>query len=369
VKTIDRLAVFLVVIVCFCGKSFGDGKVYVGEKVPPNIPYQRAFLIFHENQETLILQSKYEFPQSTVVDSLGWIVPMPSVPDISSVNADIAKYFFLNASWIAKPEVYHVSSQTFILSFVIFVGSIAFWGFCIIQRPFLNMWKLSKESWNRRFRICSIVLIVSFIISFLSMPTLGKDGGVEVVKAEKAGIYDVRVIRSESVESILDWLKQNGFIFNENDTNVFQDYIQQKWCFVVAKVRPEIGTREQEIVYRRMVAPLILKFNAEKAIYPLALTATTNKKTEILLYTLSDNKLDCNKRLKLRVACNCETDKFMLSPARIVEQDIINLFKDMPKSMFLCKFKSTLTPEQMKTDIVFENAPDNEPYRETKIVW
>ena len=119
--------------------------------------------------------------------------------------------------------------------------------------------------------------------------------GVEVVKAEKAGIYDIKVIQSESAEAIINWLKENAFAFNENDTRVFEDYINRKWCFVVAKVQPEAGTEEEKITYGRMVAPLILKFATEKVIYPLALTSTIGKETEILLYTLSDKKLDCNK--------------------------------------------------------------------------
>lgn len=46
------------------------------------------------------------------------------------------------------------------------------------------------------------------------------------------------------------------------------------------------------------------------------------------------------------------------------------LFDNVPdESMMLCKFKGRLTPEQMKQDLIFEPAADNEPYRETKVVW
>ncbi len=46
------------------------------------------------------------------------------------------------------------------------------------------------------------------------------------------------------------------------------------------------------------------------------------------------------------------------------------LFDDVPdKSMMLCKFKGRLTPDQMKQDLILKPAPDNEPYRETKVVW
>jgi hypothetical protein len=201
------------------------------------------------------------------------------------------------------------------------------------------------------------------------MPSLGTSTGVEVIKAEKAGIYDVKVIQSDSAEAIINWLEENAFAFNENDTRIFENYIKQKWCFVVAKVQPGAGTEEEKITYGRMVAPLILKFATEKVIYPLALTSTIGKETKILLYTLSAKKLDCNERLKLRYADKSQSDglfSYLLSNA---EQETKDFFEGLPQSMILCKFKGKLTSEQMKSDIVFDNAADNKPYRETVVIW
>lgn len=127
-------------------------------------------------------------------------------------------------------------------------------------------------------------------------------GGVDIIKAEKAGIYDVKVITSETAESIIDWLKDNSFNFDDNDTEVFQDYIDRNWCFVVAKVGSDKKVETGKIVAKGMVAPLILKFKTEKAIYPLALTSTIGTDTEVLLYTLSKDKLTCNEQLTLKHA-------------------------------------------------------------------
>ena len=45
-------------------------------------------------------------------------------------------------------------------------------------------------------------------------------------------------------------------------------------------------------------------------------------------------------------------------------------FKDWEKKLgYLCKFKGFLTPEQMKTDLEFVRAGDDEPYREHVYVW
>ncbi len=367
--TISRLTFLSLIVVSVCGTAFGDGKIYIGEGVPADIPYQRAFIIFNENTETLILQSKYEISQSASVDSLGWVVPVPSIPEITSVDADTAHWFFFLSSRRAGPKIHYISQYFFLIILLIFITSLAFLGLCLIQRPFLKRWHLSKELWNRRLKDSLIITSLFFLVTLLTTQHLGTSIGVEVVKAEKAGIYDIKVIQSDSAEAIISWLKENAFGFNENDTRIFEDYINRKWCFVVAKVQPEAGTEEEKITYGRMVAPLIMKFETEKAVYPLALTSSIGKETTILLYTLSDKKLDCKKRLKLRYSDKSQSDSIISNLLSNAEQETIDFFEGLSQSMILCKFKGKLTPEQMASDIVFDSAPDNKPYRETKVMW
>ena len=96
-KSLARFTLFICIIAGLCERAYGDGKFFV-EKVPPDIPYQRAFLLFNEGSEILILQSKYEFLQSDAADTLGWIVPVPAVPEIASADAVLAYKSFWTAS-------------------------------------------------------------------------------------------------------------------------------------------------------------------------------------------------------------------------------------------------------------------------------
>ena len=367
---IARCALFVLVIGGLGGRALGDGKFFV-EKVPPNIPYQRAFILFHEGSETLVLQSKYELSQSEAVGSLGWVVPVPSIPEIASADAIAAYKFFYITSLRTRPDVMRISGYICRVIMLFFFGCLGILLVLLVEYPILNKIRLSKDVWKRRFGIILLITFISFFLISFTMPALNKSAGVdvEIIKTEKAGIYDVKVVRSQSAESIIDWLTENGFGFNNNDTEVFGDYINRGWCFVVAKVEPGSETKEHKIGIEGMVAPLILKFETEKAVYPLALTSTVGSETEVLLYTFSENKLSCGERLTLRYAGKKNPTGFMSNLLSSAESDSSDLYSSIPKDMYLCKFKKKLKPEEMKTDLEFEFAQDNEPYREKKIMW
>lgn len=293
---------------------------------------------------------------------------MPSVPEIASADAGAAHMFFLKVSWATKPKVSRISGYMAVIAALFFVSSVAFVLFLLLEYPFLSKIGLSKPAWWRRLVNGLMAVAIAFLLVGMTMPHLAFSGGVEVIKAEKAGIYDVKVVRSQSAEGILGWLKENGFGFNDGDVQVFEDYVNRNWCFVVAKVQPESGTEERKIVSGNMVDPLILRFKTDRPIYPLALTSTIGAETEVLLYTLSEKKLTCGERLTLRCATKTTQWKFsdLVGGA---ETQAATLFANVPELATLCKFKKRLKPQEMKEDIVFDFAPDNELYRETKIVW
>jgi len=366
-KVIPRSVLLLLAVGSVCGRADADGKFY-GEKIPPDIPYQRGFILFHEGSQTLVLQSKYESSQGTDANSLGWVVPVPSIPEIASADADAAFWFFYHVSRSTQPKLVRISGYVGIVAAIFLVGSVAFVLVVLLEYPFLHEIGLLKSTWRKRLKNGLIVVAIAFLLASMAMPHLGISSGAEVVKAEKAGIYDVKVVRSQSAEGILGWLKESGFGFNDQDAQAFEDYVNRNWCFVVAKVAPEPGTQERKIVAGKMVAPLILRFKTDRAIYPLALTSTIGAETEVLLYTLSESKLTCGERLALRHATKIKQWDFS-DLVRDDQTQAASLFTDVPKSATLCKFKKRLRPDEMKEDIVFEFAPDNSPYQETKIVW
>jgi hypothetical protein len=322
----------------------------------------------------LVLQSKYELSQTTDVNSLGWIVPVPTTPEVASVETYLAGSFFFNASIRTQPEAFRISIIFFSIAVLFFLGGFAYLLICVVEYPFLSKIGCSKTTWGRQARIGVIVTLVAFFLTILmgTQPlgvSLGGSNDIEVIKAVEAGIYDVKVIRSQSDEAILGWLTENGFGFNDNDKQIFKDYIDRDWCFVVAKVGPDQEIQYHELVSDGMVAPLILKFETQKTVYPLALTSTIGSETKVLLYTFSENKLSCDERLTLRYANEKKSTSFLVDLVSSAEPETIGLSTDIPKDMYLCKFKKKLKPEDMKTDLELKFARDNEPLKEKKIVW
>jgi hypothetical protein len=335
----------------------GDGKFFYLEKVPVDVPYQRAILMFEDGKETLVLQSKYKTVLDEKMSSIAWVVPVPAVPELASMDAEEATFIFFRLGLLSRPIVIPIVStiiSVILIAIICFViAKILNWFFAKITKKGVKPWAVSG------LRIAIWVIVVPFLIASLLTPTLGTKG-VDVLKAETVGIYDVKVIRGGDAGAVTQWLNDNGFGFEESDSEVFDQYVKKGWCFVTAKVNKKVDSNSEVAISEGLAAPLILRFDSKKAIYPMALTGTTGVETEVLLYILADHKMKCGERLKLTF--------FGETTSPFKRTDSSEFFRDIKtESWQMSKFKGTLSPDQMKEDIVFNQAKDDKPYR--KIRW
>lgn len=367
-----KCLMFLIIIASPAIAAKGDGKFFVREKVPAGIPYQRAILLFGQGQETLILQSKYDLAQSAGAHSLGWVVPVPTVPELAAIDANEAATLFRGLSLQTRPHVTRISVGIWFVTMVVLVMVLVLL-LRLLRDARLHPDAPSRTKKARQIRIALFVSVTTLLLGGIWMPPLSSVRGtndVEVVKAGQVGIYDAKVVRGQNAEAITDWLVGNGFSFNDGDRQVFKDYVDRGWCFVTARVHRDPETDEKKIVSEGLVAPLILKFNTGQPIYPLALTATTGTETEVLIYTVSNAKLTCGSRLTLHHADGAGLRgayRSLLFQGMTGKLPLPEGFIETPK--MLCKFQGILTPEQMKQDLEFTLTPDDRPYRERKIVW
>ena len=135
----------------------------------------------------------------------------------------------------------------------------------------------------------------------------------------------------------------------------------------MAQVDPIRSTNQNQIAWEGLVAPLILRFETDAPVYPLALTATAGHDTQVLLYVLGKHKWENDGRLDLEYAGKARVE----SSKRYVEgpADMAAACLDDAMLPYLCKFKGTLTPAQMESDLVLAPAENDRPYRKHITVW
>lgn len=372
------------------GHALADGKAYWPEKIPPRIPYQRAIILSHEGMETLILQSRFDLRANSASNTtFGWVVPVPAVPDVASTNSWASKWFFDRFDRASGPVVITCLELLAFSALGLGAVSLIILGLGLLSLVIPPL-RFVRAKGGIALRLAMLGLIVAFLAvaiipAFMSAASPG--GGVEVLKTQAAGIYEAKVIKARTSADLVAWLKENGFRFGTSDIPVLDRYVQDGWCFVVAKgatdesfVQDVVRGGQHIVISNRvstaslneaderkgfLIDPLVLTFRTRQPIYPLALTSTIGSDTEVLIYLLADQKMSCNGRLKVRTAADFRFSR--LGDTLFAKECFSN--SEPQQRVFLTKFKGKLTPEQMRQDLVFVPADDSKPYREHVLMW
>lgn len=367
---VSRLIVAVAALV-FSGGAFADGKMFVRETVPPSIPYQRALILFKDGTETLVLQSKYELPADAKAETVGWVVPTPSVPELGTMPADEAERLFGSLSMSTSPRVTRVSHIVLPIVWAVFTLTwvvVALGAMASDVRRRFPWFERNRRRISHAGLVGAVVSVLSCCIWF---PTLGLakgSRGVEIVSEQSVGIFGVKVVRASNSEAMISWLNEHQFKFGDVDRNCIDAYIAQDWCFVVAIIDPSNVVDQNAAVYNGLAAPLVMRFESAHPTYPVALTATAGHDTEILLYTFGDTKQSCQGRMTLRAAARAEGSTLWSALEHVTPPSLMEGW-DTEQVYSLCKFKDTLTPSQMVQDIVFMTDADATTYREHIVKW
>jgi len=365
-KTVATVGVVLGVVLG-ASTAMADGKMYSRETVPPEIPYQRALILFRDGTQTMILQSQYRAPNGTIEPSMGWVVPVPAVPQLGSMPADDASRLFSQLGRWTSPRATRLREYAMLAWWV---GTVAVTIVALALRlgPWAARVAERRVAWDRM----AMLGIAGCMFSLLLLPTLGHARGlssVEVVVEQKVGVYDVQVVRSSDSGGLVEWLNGHAFRFTGADRAAFDSYLARGWCFVVARMDPRADTDAREVVSSGLAAPLIMRFATPRAVYPLALTATGGHDTEVLIYVASQHKMRVNGDLELRHAGYLEGERMYDTLRTAIPDGFFSDGELQSGYTSICKFKGRLTPEQMRKDAEFTEAADDEPYRSHEIVW
>ena len=374
-----------VLALALCATVHANGKFYYSAPIPSEVPFQRALIIAEEGQETLLLQSTYQVPADSPFDpasQIGWVVPVPAVPELASMDAYEADGLFrtLARRTVAVKSDYW--SAVLGLAFMLF----------LIYACYRENKVVPPARQSRNCACLTLILLIVGPFTLLSVPGMhgcsAPSAGVDVVSEKTVGAYNVKVIDAEESTPLLEWLRENDFEFGEEDEGVFRAYIDRGWCFVVARVAMAHGgsgtgepvddpvdtadTAPEEpepvVGVEGLVAPLLLRFETDELVYPMALTSLAGSKTMVRIYTLTDHRVTGGPRLKAKAAWPIDHDYLNRYP--ITTLDPPDFFpepdpKGEVRKRFLCRFEGELTSAQMQSDLYFERAPDDEPFRIT----
>ncbi|MDM8549864.1 DUF2330 domain-containing protein [Desulfobacterales bacterium HSG2] len=204
------------------GQVLADGCFVWDRGADLNEPSQKAVIWWDGTREVLLLQVRYEGP----AEDFAWIVPLPSKPEISAVDAD--KSPFAEISLYTQKRI----------------G----WAYRSIER-----------------------------------------GGVTVLERRIAGVYDIAVLSSADAGALGGWLNRNGFAFPASRTDVLEHYTRKGWVYAAMRIdRKSLGKDEISELRTGELQPVRFSFPADEAVYPLRISSVNAGETEIQLYVLAD---------------------------------------------------------------------------------
>jgi hypothetical protein len=341
-----------------------DGKFFAREVIPPDLPYQRAILHHDGRMETLLIQSRFEFAGPEEVEEFGWVVPVPAVPEVGSLSPEAAHQLFFRMAAHTGPRILFISPAIWWTTTLLTLAA--------ALAVLLGATGALPWADRRRRPLAAAGLVLLLVTTFgwftVFMQGGAESAGVDVLAAGRAGVYDYSVVRSDEGGGLTAWLEERGFEVSDDDRRAIDAHVEKGWCFVAAKVSPD-REKDDRVEIRGLVAPLVLRFPTEEPVYPTALTAAGGLETEILLYVLTQDRVDPGDRLPTRFAAHDEDGwEDMLGALRSEVQPPGLLGKEVFRERWFAKFKGRLTPEEMREDLVLHRVEEGE-YRERVYMW
>lgn len=321
----------------------------------PEIPAQRAMIVWKDGVETLVVETAF----TTASPTVGWVLPLPAEPQtLAPADPDM----LTSLEMTSGPNLSDPYASW---------PSCAVWGLIFIA-PVCLIFVVSKTSLNDVRAVILWVFIFVFIAAFW-LPTLGGKvksaafggagvSGVEVTSVQRIGSYEAAVLRADTAAALSDWLAANKLkSLDDAGQRIVDDYIARKWCFVVARHAGGEG--------RTATAhPIAATFRAERPVYPMKLTALAGSTTRVDLFVAADDGMYAPGfgiivSNHVRRSMDSEPEGATQAqpwyngfPAAIGHPDAAALLGDR-ESWVLTHLQADLSPEEMDEDVVLSGFP------------
>ncbi|MBN2100505.1 DUF2330 domain-containing protein [Candidatus Dojkabacteria bacterium] len=373
------VSVFLLLTFAQLGPIYADGMISPPYYYPVYETGQKGLIIYYDETETLVLTTTFEGNAS----DFGWIVPTPNKPQVDNVRDEI----FDDLEDMTKPKKN-------LLEEIMYKEDYYYGG-----------------------------LEMSF--GEQNADAGGPRSSVVVHEEKRVGILDVAVLSADEVSDLIDWMEENGYnlpaldsvpptvplydtedssyIFNDENgerltpeevifddppieddefesKKILQDYIDEGWFFVAAKVNHEFALSEGAYsLSSGQVNPLRLTFESSEPIFPMRISRIGSSGMPVELYTLTEDKVwvsnygsglcddeyieaDEFSYIKEENACSSFS---MVYGSMLDNEDIEKITKvpgkgswleDHPDDMYLARHvQDYLSSSYMRSDVIFES--------------
>ena len=330
--------------------AIADGRIYASD-FTPEIPDQRALIFFDGERQVMMIENHLALPDGRPTTSLGWVVPVPNVPEIAVADPPSVNLIYYGLRQATDPQTLPV------VPFVLALLPIAFlYGRSLSRQDHSDARPLEISAW-----IGGIGSVLALVSLPAQMPT-GPGSGVEVLKALQAGPLDAVVLRASSGAELVDWLKSNGFAYGERDVAAVEDYLRRKWPFVAAKLTPRKGGAFEGA---SASPPLVLSFPTKEVVYPVVLTGAGGKPLDLVLYVFAANRVEPSAPIKTVFAGPRSHPVQRELGFGADHKEAAALFEAVNRSAnYVTKLSGKLSPDQMRQDIRFASATIKGDFRD-----
>lgn len=255
-RLILRAMLMVLAVLGWAGPARGDGCAFFIAKPMAEMPGQQALIAYENGIQTLAIETRLT-GQGT---DCAWVVPLPARPEVSAASTGV----FPSLRAMCLPAIDRYREFTAPLVVLVIIGLVL----------------MVTGGW-RGIALVGFLLLLGLVTL---MPTLvkvrsagGAVAGVRVVDRKVVGAFEVVTLDASKGESLLGWLKENGFNVSERAGPVIEQYIKEGWCFVASKLYHEGG--EESTPH-----PLVFRFPAKEPVYPMRLTGLQGGPLDLELY-------------------------------------------------------------------------------------
>ncbi len=284
---------------------------------------QRNIILIGDDEISLIPQVNFEGD----AHDFGILVPVPAEPRLATVGANV----FNEASFLTQPITRQSSSGCGCNEETQFNDG-----------PFFNR------------------------VAFDDAASVESgSGGVTVVYEQFVGMYQAVVLQATDAGDLTDWLNDNNYHFNPDDSGILQDYVTRNWFFVAMKLDTAKVPSYVDRWWSATTSPAKITFehSSSSLTYPLKISAiSTDERTDVLVYTIGKDPMQF-PGAKVEYANIIDQNE-----ATAISENYPQFATLVAAGSFLTKLRKTFTKAEMNQDIEITKSDDRREYRDIRYV-